>query len=48
MFGGCHLTRPITDLITSAGFEIKELDTFYEPGAPKFAGADSLGIAVPA
>ena len=48
VFGGCHLTRPITDLITSAGFEIKELDTFYEPGAPKFAGADSLGIAVPA
>ena len=48
VFGGCHLTRPITDLIMSAGFEIKEVDTFYEPGAPKFAGADSLGIAVPA
>jgi len=46
VFGGCHLTRPVTDLITSAGFEIKELDTFYEPGAPKFAGADSLGVAV--
>jgi len=48
VFGGCHLTRPITDLITSAGFEIKDVDTFYEPGAPKFAGADSLGIAATA
>ena len=48
VFGGCHLTRPITDLITSAGFAIKDVDTFYEPGAPKFAGADSLGIAATA
>jgi len=46
VFAGCHLTRPIPDLITSAGFEIKEVDIFYEPGAPKFAAADSLGIAV--
>ena len=46
VFAGCHLTRPITDLITGAGFEIKEIDVFYEPGAPKFAGADSLGVAV--
>ena len=29
-----------------AGFEIKEIETFYEPGAPKFAGADYLGVAV--
>jgi ubiquinone/menaquinone biosynthesis C-methylase UbiE len=45
-FGGCHLTRPIADLLTTAGFTIKELDLFYEKGAPKFAGADSLGVAV--
>src|SRR5215813_8731992 len=42
--GGCHFTRPIADLITAAGFTITELDVFYEPG-PKFAGADSLGVA---
>jgi ubiquinone/menaquinone biosynthesis C-methylase UbiE len=48
LFGGCHFTRPIVELLTSAGFTIKELDVFYEKGAPKFAGADSLGIAVPA
>ncbi len=44
--GGCHFSRPIVDLLADAGFEIKELDVFYEEGAPKFAGADSLGIAV--
>lgn len=43
--GGCHFTRPIADLLTGAGFEITALDEFYE-GRPKFASADSLGIAV--
>ena len=46
VFGGCHFTRPIVDLLTTAGFTIKELDVFYEKGGPKFAGADSLGIAL--
>jgi ubiquinone/menaquinone biosynthesis C-methylase UbiE len=44
--GGCRLTRPIADLLTGAGFSIGEVDVFYEQGAPKFAGADSLGTAV--
>ena len=44
--GGCHFTRPIVDLLTSAGFTIGDLDVFYEQGAPKFAGADSLGTAI--
>ncbi|MCW3020973.1 MAG: hypothetical protein JWR30_295 [Conexibacter sp.] len=46
LFGGCHLTRPIADLLTTAGFTIIALDVFYEDGAPKIMGADSLGIAV--
>lgn len=46
VFGGCHLTRPVVPLLTSAGFEIKDLDVFYEDGAPKFLTADSLGTAV--
>jgi hypothetical protein len=46
LFGGCHLTRPIVDLVTTAGFSINEVDFFYEQGAPKFAGASSLGTAV--
>jgi ubiquinone/menaquinone biosynthesis C-methylase UbiE len=43
--GGCHLTRPIADLVTGAGFAITELDTFYEKSAPKPVGAASLGVA---
>ena len=46
LFGGCHLTRPIVDLLKHAGFTITELDVFYEKGAPKPMGADSLGIAL--
>jgi ubiquinone/menaquinone biosynthesis C-methylase UbiE len=45
LFGGCHLTRPIVDLVKGAGFTVSELDVFYEEGAPKPMGADSLGIA---
>lgn len=44
--GGCHLTRPIVDLVTSAGFDLKEVDVFYEEGAPRFVAADTLGTAV--
>ncbi len=45
LFGGCHLNRPIVDLIREAGFTIRELDTYYEQGSPKFLGANSLGVA---
>ena len=45
LFGGCHLTRPIVDRLKGAGFEIEDLDVFYEDGAPKFLAADSLGVA---
>ncbi len=44
--GGCHLTRRIADILDSAGFIIVEIDVFYEKGAPKSLGADSLGVAV--
>jgi len=46
LFAGCHLTRPIVELLTSAGFTITGVDVFYEKGAPKAMGAESLGIAV--
>ena len=45
VFGGCHLTRQVSDLLTGAGFEITELDTYYEKGTPKSLGANSLGVA---
>lgn len=46
LFGGCHLTREIADLLTDAGFAITEVDVFYDKGAPKILAADTLGIAV--
>ena len=48
LFGGCHLTRSIADLLTIAGFTITEIDVFYEEGTPKVLGANSLGTAVSA
>jgi SAM-dependent methyltransferase len=44
--GGCHLTRPVVDLLVATGFEPGELDAFYEDGTPKVLGADVLGMAV--
>jgi ubiquinone/menaquinone biosynthesis C-methylase UbiE len=46
LFGGCHLSRPIVDLVTAAGFTIAEQDEFYDGGAPKFLAAETLGVAV--
>ena len=45
LFGGCHLTRRIVDLVTEAGFEVVEHDEFYEPGAPKILAAETFGTA---
>ena len=46
LFGGCHLNRPIADMIRGAGFEITELDVYYEDGSPKFLGANARGVAM--
>ncbi|WP_431924491.1 class I SAM-dependent methyltransferase [Amycolatopsis tucumanensis] len=43
---GCRLTNPVADLLTAAGFVIRELDVFYEAGAPRPFGAQSVGVAV--
>lgn len=48
LVGGCTFTRPIADLLTAAGFTIRQLDVFYQEGSPRFSGAASLGVAVPA
>jgi ubiquinone/menaquinone biosynthesis C-methylase UbiE len=45
LFGGCNLNRPTVDLLRGAGFEIAQLDTYYEKGSPKFLAAQSLGVA---
>jgi ubiquinone/menaquinone biosynthesis C-methylase UbiE len=46
VFGGCHLTRRVPEMVTAAGFTVAELDTFYEDNTPKVLGFDSLGTAV--
>jgi SAM-dependent methyltransferase len=46
IFGGCHLTRRIVDLVEHAGFTVRELDSFYAEGTPRSLGAMSLGVAV--
>ncbi|MCM2419420.1 class I SAM-dependent methyltransferase [Streptomyces sp. RKAG293] len=46
LLGGCHLTRPTVEMLTTAGFTIREVDVFYEDGAPKPMGAAALGVAV--
>jgi ubiquinone/menaquinone biosynthesis C-methylase UbiE len=47
LFGGCHLTRSIVELLRDGGFAISELDVYYEQGTPKPLGANSLGVARP-
>ncbi|MCK6552050.1 class I SAM-dependent methyltransferase [Myxococcota bacterium] len=42
--GGCHVNRPIDHLVTSAGFELESLETFYLPG-PKVISFFYRGVA---
>jgi ubiquinone/menaquinone biosynthesis C-methylase UbiE len=43
--GGCHLTRPISELIERAGFHIDTLDTYYMKGEPNVFGRTYEGVA---
>ncbi len=45
LFGGCHLDRPIAELIERAGLEIERLENGYMEGAPKFGGYLYRGVA---
>lgn len=44
MFGGCHLNRPIDELVTRAGFTMTRIDNFYMKG-PKPMGYMFEGLA---
>ena len=35
MAGGCHLARPIDELVTAAGFVVQDLERYYAPKEPK-------------
>jgi ubiquinone/menaquinone biosynthesis C-methylase UbiE len=45
-FGGCHITRPILELLQDAGFTVTSADEFYTKPGPKSVGAHTLGVAV--
>lgn len=42
--GGCHVSRPIDRIVTSAGFELESLERFYLPG-PKIISFFYRGVA---
>ncbi len=44
--GGCHLNRPIAELVRHAGFEVDELETGYLPG-PRIMAYQYEGRARP-
>ena len=46
--GGCHLARPIPELVTGGGFRIEDLDTMYLPGTPRWSGFNYWGSATKA
>jgi ubiquinone/menaquinone biosynthesis C-methylase UbiE len=43
--GGCHLSRPISELVERAGFQIEDLHTYYMSGEPKPFGYTFEGVA---
>lgn len=43
--GGCHLNRPIPELIRDAGLRVESLETMYLPSTPRFAGFNYWGTA---
>ena len=45
LFGGCHLDRRISQMISDAGFEIERIENSYLKGAPKFGGFLYRGVA---
>ncbi|HEY2070928.1 MAG TPA: class I SAM-dependent methyltransferase [Rhizomicrobium sp.] len=48
MAGGCHVGRPIPQLLRDGGFRIETMETMYLPGTPRFAGFNYWGDAVKA
>jgi len=43
--GGCHLNRPMRELIQGAGLELGPLQNYYLQSAPKFVGYLTEGLA---
>src|SRR5262245_45553978 len=47
MLGHCRLDRPISKLVTEAGFTFGSSREFFSDGAPRYAGWTTCGRAVP-
>jgi ubiquinone/menaquinone biosynthesis C-methylase UbiE len=45
LFGGCHLTRPIAELLDEGGYTVTSVDRFYQPLTPKPVMSIWLGTA---
>lgn len=45
MAGGCHLNRDIPGMLAAGGFSVKEIEGFYVPSTPRFAGFTYWGYA---
>ena len=43
--GGCNLNRDIPGILIRNGFQIKQLDTMYLPGTPRWSGFNYWGFA---
>lgn len=46
--GGCHLGRPIPQMIRDGGWRVDHMETMYLPGTPRFAGFNYWGSATKA
>ena len=44
--GGCHLTRPVTDSVTAAGFRVAERHGRYMEKSPRFAAWVEWGVGL--
>lgn len=43
--GGCHLSRPVDELLAAAGFAVERLDRRYLDGEPRVFGSMYEGVA---
>jgi SAM-dependent methyltransferase len=43
--GGCHVDRPVAELVRAAGLQLERLENRYEPGTPKVLGYVYEGVA---
>ena len=43
--GGCHLARPVRELVQQSGLELREAQSYYLRRTPRFVGYLTEGLA---